>query len=141
MQDGVLQASQMMFNVPVEPERALNPPQLSKRTARLQNRYPGQDPRRSRTAKGSNCPHPRTNSHPLLNNATLCKPARLVGPPSTRQWPARLYARAPFQLRVQRARRLTGVPPSLHCHKTHTLTHVLHPGALYPGGLPDPAFR
>src|SRR5258706_11515461 len=27
-------ASQMLFNVPVEPERALNPPQLSKRTTR-----------------------------------------------------------------------------------------------------------
>jgi len=52
MQDGVLKASLMLFNVPVEPERALNPPQLSKRTALLWDRYVGQDPRRSRTVKG-----------------------------------------------------------------------------------------
>ncbi len=52
MQDGVLKASQLLFNVPVEPERALNPPQLSKRTALLRDRYVGQDPRRSRTVKG-----------------------------------------------------------------------------------------
>ena len=52
MQDGVLKASLMLFNIPVEPERALNPPQLSKRTALLRDRYIRQDPRRSRTVKG-----------------------------------------------------------------------------------------
>src|SRR5258706_9183011 len=106
-------ASQILFNVPVEPERALNPPQLSKRTTRLRDRYLGQDPRRSRTARGVTACTRKSVTHPLLNNAPLREPARLVGPPSTCQWPARLYARAPLQLRAHRARRLTGVPPSL----------------------------
>ncbi len=52
MQDGVLKASQMMFNVPVKPERALNPPQLSKRTALKRDGSTRQDPRRSRTVRG-----------------------------------------------------------------------------------------
>src|SRR5258706_8134952 len=51
-QDGVLQASQMLFNVPVEPERALNPPQLSKRMTLIQDRSNRQDPRWSRTVRG-----------------------------------------------------------------------------------------
>src|SRR5258706_57015 len=42
----------MLFNVPIEPIRALNPSQLSKRTALLWDGYIGQDPRRSRTARG-----------------------------------------------------------------------------------------
>ncbi len=46
------ETSQLMFNVPVELIRALNPSQLSKRTALLQDGYVGQDPRRSRTARG-----------------------------------------------------------------------------------------
>jgi len=37
MQDGVLQASQMLFIVPVKPEGALNPPQLSKRMALIRD--------------------------------------------------------------------------------------------------------
>ncbi len=41
-----------MFNVPVEPVRALNPSQLCKRTAHLRDGYIGQDPRRSRTVRG-----------------------------------------------------------------------------------------
>jgi len=52
MQDGILKASLMLFNIPVEPERALNPPQLSKRMALLWDRYIGWDPRWSRTVKG-----------------------------------------------------------------------------------------
>src|SRR5258706_16397925 len=41
-----------MFNVPIEPIRALNPSQLSKRTGLLRDGYIGQDPRRSRTVRG-----------------------------------------------------------------------------------------
>src|SRR5258706_13260914 len=85
----------MLFNVPVEPERALNPPQLSKRMTHLRDRYLGQDPRRSRTTRGVTACTRKSVTHPPLNNAPLCEPARLVGPPLTRQWPARLYARAP----------------------------------------------
>src|SRR5258706_5573031 len=42
----------MLFNVPVKPIRALNPSQLCKRTALLQDGYVGRDPRQSRTARG-----------------------------------------------------------------------------------------
>ncbi len=52
MQDGVLKASQMMFNVPVEPERALNPTQLSKQTALKWDGSIRQDPRQSKTVRG-----------------------------------------------------------------------------------------
>ncbi len=52
MQDSVLQASQMMFNVPIKPERPLNPPQLSKRMALIRDGSNRQDPRWSRTVRG-----------------------------------------------------------------------------------------
>src|SRR5258706_15831183 len=42
----------MLFNVPVEPIRALNPSQLSKRTALLRDGSVRQDPRWSRTVRG-----------------------------------------------------------------------------------------
>ena len=48
----VYQASRLLFNVPVERQRALNPDQLSKRTALKWSRSIGQDPRRSRTVRG-----------------------------------------------------------------------------------------
>src|SRR5258706_12646285 len=58
----------MMFNIPVEPERALNPPQLSKQTILLWDRYVGQDPRRSRTVKGVTGLTCKSVSLQLLNN-------------------------------------------------------------------------
>ncbi len=125
MQDGVLQASLMLFNVPVEPERALNPPQLCKRTALLQDGSIRQDPRRSRTVRGVTALTRDMDTHtepinthlrrlPRVRRATKQaeeEPHRpiqmhLVGPPSTHQWPARLYARAPLQLRAQPTSRL-----------------------------------
>src|SRR5258706_16322235 len=58
----------MLFNVPVKPERALNPPQLSKRTILLRDRYVGQDPRWSRTVKGVTVLTCKSVSLLLLNN-------------------------------------------------------------------------
>ncbi len=42
----------MLFNIPVEPIRALNPSQLIKRTALLWDGSVRQDPRWSRTVRG-----------------------------------------------------------------------------------------
>src|SRR5258706_636427 len=117
MQDGVLQASLMLFNVPIEPERALNPPQLCKRTALLQDGSIRQDPRRSRTVRGVTALTRDMDTHtepinthlrrlPRVRRATKQaeeEPHRpiqmhLVGPPSTHQWPVRLYARVQLQL-------------------------------------------
>src|SRR5258706_12057404 len=102
----------MLFNVPIEPIRALNPSQLSKRTALLWDGYIGQDPRRSRTARGVTTltrksvalskvkqSHPHNPSRVQYFKQAEDEPHRpaqthLVGPPSTHQWPARLYARA-----------------------------------------------
>src|SRR5258706_10268058 len=102
----------MLFNIPIEPIRALNPSQLCKRTALLRDGYVGQDPRRSRTIRGVTAltrksvahskvkqSHPRNPSRVRYFKQAEDEPHRpiqthLVGPPSTHQWPARLYARA-----------------------------------------------
>ena len=57
-----------MFNVPIKPERALNPSQLSKWTILLRDRLVGQDPRRSRTVKGVTVLTRKSVSLFLLNN-------------------------------------------------------------------------
>ena len=105
-----------MFNVPVEPIRALNPSQLSKRMALLRDGSIRRDPRWSRTARGVTALTRMSLAHVKLNRTHLRQLPRersnmtgwgqtpstnhtlLVGPPSTHQWPARLYARAAIQL-------------------------------------------
>src|SRR5258706_14606310 len=105
----------MLFNVPVKLIRALNPSQLSKRTALLRDGYVGRDPRRSRTARGVTALTRVSVTHVKLNRTHLRQLSRerytktgwgrtpstyqtyLVGPPLTHPWLARLYARAAFQ--------------------------------------------
>jgi len=106
MQDGVLKASLMLFNVPVEPERALNPPQLSKQTALLRDRYAGRDPRRSRTVKGV--------------TALSCKAVALSQLNSTVPWTTQTRWTQDFT-RIK----VNSVPEELHLdHSGYTPTHV-----------------
>src|SRR5258706_2112880 len=132
----------MMFNVPVEPIRALNPSQLSKRTALLRGGYVGRDPRRSRTARGvtaltrMSVAHVKLNSYPVpperprrWTTIDSPEPGSSSAPPNT----SRLVDET--RLSTEGDRGSAVITRQRHPY----LDHVLHQGELYPVGLPDQA--
>src|SRR5258706_10600722 len=142
----------MMFNVPVEPIRALNPSQLSKRTILLRNGYVGRDPRRSRTARGVTALTRMSVAHVKLNRYPFppARPRRWttidspVAGKVVRQSPAPAWHRGtpPDWLTKTRLSTEEDRGSAVITRPRHPyLDHVLHQGALYPGGLPDPALR
>src|SRR5258706_1500378 len=102
----------MLFNIPVKPERALNPPQLSKRTALLWDRYVGQDPRRSGTMKGVTVHTCKSVSLLLLNNTA---PLKLI---SQTRWTSIDSSMAGKVVRQSS-------PPPVNCALTTPDTHRL----------------